>query len=155
MRRILVIGFGHPYREDDSFGLRAAEEFAAVNHNPAVKVMATQELQPELIELISHYDIVIFLDASAQGAPGSIEVSEIGPEPSASTVFSHSLTIAGLLASARRLYGRCPKTKLITVSGESFGFSSRLTPTVEAALPEVLSTLRSIAASACDPASSD
>lgn len=154
MKRILVVGFGHPYREDDGFGIRAAEEFEAMNHDPAVEVMATQELQPELIEIVSHFDLLVLLDASNSGVPGSIEVSEVKPTPSASGSFSHSLATETLLASARILYGRCPETKLITVAGGSFDFSSHLSPKVEAALPGVFSCLRELISSAKDePAS--
>lgn len=142
--RILVVGLGHPYRGDDGIGIRAAEEFEAMNQDPRVEVMVAQELLPELAEDISHIDLLVFLDARAGGVPGSVEVSEVKPAELASGVFIHTLTMETLLSNAESLFGHAPKAMLISVAGESFEFSSHLSPNIEAALPLLLERLKQV-----------
>jgi hydrogenase maturation protease len=142
--RILVVGLGHPYRGDDGIGIRAAEEFEAMNQDSRVEVMVTQELLPELAEDISHIDLLVFLDARAGGVPGSVEVSEVKPAALGSGVFIHTLTMETLLSAAGNLFGHAPKAMLISVAGESFDFGSYLSPNVEAALPMLLERLKEV-----------
>jgi hydrogenase maturation protease len=144
----LIIGFGNPYRGDDGFGMRAAEAFEATNRDPSVRVEAAQELRPEFAELASRVDLLLFLDASVEGAPGVIKVQPVLPDEAAEEWFSHELTPARLLAAARVLYGRCPQATMISVAGENFGFAEHLSPRVEAALPEVLQRMQEIIAAA-------
>jgi hydrogenase maturation protease len=144
VQRILVIGFGNPYRGDDGFGILAAEQFEASNHHPEVQVEAAQELRPEFAELISRADLVLFLDASHKGVPGDIEMQPLAPLSGTASTFSHDLTPSGLLAAAQVLYGRCPKATMITVAGQDFEFGTQLSPCVRAALPGVLERLREI-----------
>jgi hydrogenase maturation protease len=143
-RRILVVGLGNPYRGDDGIGIRAAEEFEAMNQDPTVEVMAAQELLPELAEIISHIDLLVFLDARAGGVPGSIEVSEVKPPELGSGVFLHTLTMETLLSTARALFGHAPKAVLISLAGESFEFASHLSPEIEAALPFFLKRIKGV-----------
>lgn len=137
-RRILVVGLGNPFRGDDGIGIRAAEEFEAMNQDSTVEVIVAQELLPELAEVISHIDLLVFLDARANGIPGSIEVSEVKPPELRSGVFLHTLTMETLLSTARTLFGHAPKAVLISAAGESFEFGSHLSPEIEAALPLLL-----------------
>jgi hydrogenase maturation protease len=144
MERILVIGFGNPYRGDDGLGLHAAEQFEGINHDPAVTVLAQQELHPELAEVLSHADFVIFLDATAQGVPGTVSVCKLTAKCEVNGLFSHELTPETLLAAAKVLYGRCPEGMLVSVAGENFGISSHLSPEVSAALPRVLARIEEL-----------
>jgi len=148
MQHILVVGFGNPYRGDDGFGLHAAEQFEEMNHDPEVRVVATQELHPELAEVISQADLVLFLDAGTEGVPGTIQVGELFPSERTTGLFSHELTPVSLLAAAKIVYGHCPAGMLITVTGENFGISSHLSPEVAAALPRVYIRIQEIIAAA-------
>jgi len=141
MEQILVIGFGNPYRGDDGMGLHAAEQFERINRDRAVTVLARQELHPELAEVISHVDFVIFVDAAAQGTPGTVSVCKLTPKCEVNGLFSHELTPETLLAAAKLLYGRCPEAMLVSAAGENFGISSQLSPAVSAALPQVLARI--------------
>ena len=143
-KRILVVGLGHPYREDDGVGIRAAEEFEVMNQDSRVEVMAVQELLPELTEVISHIDLLVFLDARAGGVPGTVEVTELKPAGLAGGVFAHTLTMETLLSTARNLFGHAPKAMLISVAGESFDFGPHLSTKIEAALPLLFERLREL-----------
>jgi hydrogenase maturation protease len=137
---------GHPYRGDDGIGIRAAEEFEATNRDSAVEVITAQELLPELAEVISHIDLLVFLDARTGSVPGSVEVSEVKRAEMGSGVFLHTLTMETLLSTAQTLFGHAPKAILISVTGESFDFGFHLSPEVEAALPLLLERLKEICA---------
>jgi hydrogenase maturation protease len=143
-RRILVVGLGNPYRGDDAIGIRAAEEFEAMNQDSTVEVMVAQELLPELAEVISHTDLLVFLDAKAGGVLGSIEVSELKPPELGSGVFLHTLTMETLLSTAGTLFGHSPKAMLISLAGENFEFGSHLSPEVEEALPLFLERIKEV-----------
>ncbi len=138
------MGLGHPYRGDDSIGIRAAEEFESWSQDPAVEVVVAHELLPELTERISHVDLLVFLDARAGGVPGSVEVSEIKPAEIVCGAFLHTLTIKTLLSVTRTLFGHVPQTILISVAGVSFDFALHLSLKVEGALPIVIERLKEV-----------
>jgi hydrogenase maturation protease len=121
---MLIIGFGNPLRGDDAFGLRAAERIGGA--------IAVHQLTPELMDPIARADRVLFLDATAEGAPGEIRHRPL--EPRAEGAFTHHVTPEALLAGALALYGHAPEAEIITVSGANFALSDRLSPAVEAAL---------------------
>ncbi len=148
MERILVIGFGNCHRGDDGAGFQAAEKLQALVHESAVTVEAVTELKPEMAETISRADLVIFLDACSEGAPGTVHVSELVPREVEGGLFSHALTPQRLLTASKVIYGQCPEAMLITVAGENFGFCTRLSPVVEAALPAIFERVNDILFSA-------
>jgi Ni,Fe-hydrogenase maturation factor len=82
---------------------------------------------------------VIFIDASADAAPG--EVVERAIQPSGVRArFTHHSTPEALLAGARALYGRAPEATVITIGGADFSLSSGLSPVVQSAIDRVIST---------------
>jgi hydrogenase maturation protease len=150
MERILVIGYGNPHRGDDGFGFHAAEQVQAMIHEQAVTVMTAQELKPEMAETVARADLVVFLEASAEGAPGAMHACDLAPKESPEGLLSGYMTPGKLLAAAQIVYGRCPEAIMITVTGENFGFCAHLSPVVEAALPRVFDRLKEIVVSAKD-----
>jgi hydrogenase maturation protease len=138
MAQVLIIGYGNPLRGDDGFGWQAAQQCTAVPMPPLVKVMACHQLTPELAEPISQADLVIFLDANAQGPPGRLSCLAVVAQASASGIFSHHLTPQTWLACAQALYGGNPAAVVLSISGAYFGYGERLSPAVNAALPGVL-----------------
>ena len=148
MNRILVIGYGNPYRGDDGFGIRAAEQFEGMNTDSGVQVVAAQELRPEFAEMASRVDLLIFLDASTQGQPGTVRLTDVALAEGATGLFSHDLTPERLLAAAQVIYGCRPHGLLISVTGEDFGIGAQLSPVVAASLPSVFQRLQAIIADA-------
>jgi hydrogenase maturation protease len=141
MRNVLVIGYGNPLRGDDGVGWKAAEALAAESAGP-VAVMPCHQLTPELADPISRSDLVIFVDACCDNIPGKLSSHLVRPDTSSCDGFSHRVDPAALLASAARLYGRCPEAILISVSGEFFGYAEELSPAVQAVFPELLQCVR-------------
>src|SRR5262249_4363142 len=90
MDRTLVIAYGNPLRSDDGVAWRAAKELKRILPNSA-QVISVRQLTPELAELASGSDLVIFVDASSEGPPGSVLCQPLSPEPG-KFHFSHHLT---------------------------------------------------------------
>jgi hydrogenase maturation protease len=139
MIHILLIGYGNPLREDDGIGWRVVEELANGQWsmvNP--QFVAVHQLLPELAEPISQADLVIFVDAAVEGEPGEIRRVDLTPQAERPGAFSHQVGPAGLLESARVLYGRYPPATLFTITAAQMGYGEELSPTVAAALPHLL-----------------
>jgi Ni,Fe-hydrogenase maturation factor len=122
--------------------------------------LAVHQLTPELAEIISKADGVIFLDADATLPPGEIAVKECGADlqvcgrppgrPSAGRDLEvprrsgdlphidHVATPDALLHLAQLVYGAAPKAWLIGMGGETFelreGLSAAAAHAVERAV---------------------
>ncbi len=138
MRRTLVIGYGNPLRGDDGFGWHTAHRLAQVAHHDAINVLAVHQLTPELAELVRHAELVIFIDASPEGVPGTWKCAEIATQAVRTNTFAHHLTPTILLGYARTVFHVSPPALIITLGVESFDYCETLTHRAEAALPEVL-----------------
>src|SRR5215472_4005839 len=71
MPRVLIIGYGNPLRADDGVGWRMACRLGELVRDEPFEVLAVHQLTPELAEPISRAELVIFVDASHNGLPGS------------------------------------------------------------------------------------
>lgn len=143
MKRILVIGYGNPYRADDGVGYRAALDYLALNKDRGnVRIIATERLKPELVEEVSEANLVVFIDGSScHGEPGCVWQQDLLPDSKVDGVFAHELTPRVLLQACKVIYRRCPEAVLLSVKGENYGFGSHVTPVVEAALPKLFERL--------------
>lgn len=95
------------------------------------------QLTPDLAESMSRASRVVFIDASAEGAPGTLTCRRIGAGDTPPAPFCHHLTPDSLLALCKVLYGRWPEAFVVSVTGESFDFGETLSAAVSAALPRL------------------
>ena len=138
---ILIIGYGNPLRGDDGVGWRVAEQAAVSLADAPVAVLTVHQLTPELAEPISRAGRVVFVDAAAEGEPGTVNcfgLEDTGQRPVLQPIGSHLTTPDALLAMAGELFGRRPPATMVTIVGESFEVSEALTPVVAAAVPEAV-----------------
>ena len=157
---ILIVGYGNPLREDDGVGGRVVEEVerlkaegrrlndsgeSSIFSFESVEAVAYHQLMPELAEAISHAERVIFVDAAAGDPPGVITVRPIQAVPPQPGAFTHHVDPAGLLAYAELLYGRSPTAFLVTINADRMGYEETLSPTIEAALPDLVSQIEQLA----------
>ena len=151
---VLIIGYGNPLRGDDGVGWRVVEEIQGWKAKGrgqkgdvgSVEAVAYHQLMPELAEVISRVDRVIFVDAAVGDSPGAIGaqvVTAVAPQPGA---FTHHVDPAGLLAYAELLYGRAPTAYLVTINADQMGYEETLSPTIEAALPDLLTQIEQLIA---------
>jgi hydrogenase maturation protease len=150
MARVTIIGYGNQLRGDDGLGWYAASALAGKARRDRragrliagipvadLKVMALQQLAPELAEEIACSELVIFIDASCRHPPGQWDREVVKPRGMPRTV-THHLTPSYLLAFAGALYGKCPQRAfLLSAGGESFGYEEGLSPTLTKILPEL------------------
>jgi hydrogenase maturation protease len=144
MHRVLIIGIGNTLRRDDGVGIVAAQKLEK-SLADQVRVIACQQLTPELAKDISEVDRVIIIDAEQGNMHGRITVKEIEPGDHAQNSFSHELDPATLLTCSRELYGKYPNAFLITVTGGTFDFGEGLSLSAAGAMQEVLRHVRDLA----------
>jgi hydrogenase maturation protease len=137
-----VIGYGSPLRSDDGAGWVAAQELASTVRDPQVHILWRHQLAPELAEVCSQAELVIFIDAATGSDPGKIACVPVScDDPAARSQTqscSHHATPATILSLSKTLYGRAPRSYVLSIVGESFALGENLSPTVQASLPELL-----------------
>ena len=135
---VLVVGYGNPLRGDDGIGWHAARLLATDIRLAGARVLTLHQLLPELAEDVVRASLVVLVDASTQGEPGSLSVRRIEPRPATPGTWSHQLhpeTLAGL---AKELYGAAPPMVLVSVAAGSFAEGDGLSGALGRALPEVV-----------------
>lgn len=140
----LVIGYGNPLRQDDGLGWEVARQVDQLFAPARIEALTCHQLTPELAELVSRADLVIFIDARDGDGPGRVECHPVIARPDGDSTFSHHLSPSTLLGLARSLYGGLPPAWLVSVDGASFGYGSELSPKVRAALPGVVACVRDL-----------
>lgn len=136
MRDVLVIGYGNALRTDDGLGWHAAERLADDPRLAGATVLQRHQLTPELALDISRAAFVVFVDASRDPA-GAISVEPVEAAADATLSWSHHVDPSVLIALSRDLYGRAPDTVAVSVGIGSDTPGERLSPVVEAALPDI------------------
>ena len=153
MSAVLIVAYGNPLRCDDGVAWRAADALRGKFPESQVEVLCLHQLAPELAETSRGFECVIFVDAASKqaGKPGEIRVEEIRGETiptSERAAFGHSLSPAAVLALAANLYGAKPQVFSVTVTGEDFGHGDGLSPSVAAAVPDLISRIELLVQSA-------
>lgn len=149
-KKVLVLGFGSVLRGDDSFGPIVAEEIENYLSNQEiiaseVNVLIKQTLTPELADDISKCELVIFIDASAEGDTGRVLEERVYSDPLAPVSMVHFLNPKALLNWTEQLYGKQVEAVILTVVGNDFNFGiRRLTPELVDLRPLVVARAKEI-----------
>jgi hydrogenase maturation protease len=138
MSRALVIGYGNPLRGDDQVGWQVADRVSQAIEEKSARVLTLHQLTPELAEPISEAELVIFVDASLDGQPGTWRCEAVARDTMTSTAFAHHCTPGALLGYAETIFNARPRSLLITVVAESFDCNDQLTRSAEAVVPEIV-----------------
>jgi len=129
--KVLVCGYGNPFRTDDGVGhllAPAVAELIAFRGGEA-EVRLEHQLLPEMAEEFGKYDLLAFTDARVPGtgSGNGYDIREISPDPALEGLNIHSVGPEWILALAARLWGKVPPSVLVSVEGESFDFGEGLT----------------------------
>jgi hydrogenase maturation protease len=138
----LVIGYGNPLRADDGVGWRVAHLLAGALPGGTARILTVHQLTPEMAAAVSGAKLLILVDASALGKPGTWRCREIMPRAVSRIDPGHSFDARALLAYSQAIYHATPRTLLVSITGESFAFQDSLTPTVEMTLIDVVNRIR-------------
>ena len=138
MKKLLLIGYGNPDREDDGvawhilrelskkLGLDAPESYEDdFPESEIIDFAFYLQLTPEMAEDISEYEYVGFIDAHTGSIPEPVRLIQVESEFQASP-FTHHLTPQSLLSMCETIYGRKPDASLLSVLGYRFLFTRQL-----------------------------
>jgi hydrogenase maturation protease len=139
MKKILIIGYGNPNREDDGVAWHILEKLAAHFDLPLSPALAADEFEPgnyphlvfelqlfpEMAETMADYDAVCFVDAHTGAYEEEVRSVTLDPQFQASP-FTHHLTPESCLVIAQTLYGHAPQGLLVSVRGYYFGYKTEL-----------------------------
>ena len=136
MERAMVVGYGNPLRSDDGIAWQIIEHLR--QELPTnTGVICVQQLTPELAADIALSSVVIFLDASSKGEPGTIHCEPVFAR-SHELRFSHHLTPSELLTLSDHLDSAKPRAFLISIHGERFDHGHSISSSVAHAVPEAV-----------------
>jgi hydrogenase maturation protease len=136
--RCLILACGNTLRRDDGAGLWLAEWAEnRFRSEKSVRVLTRQQWTPELAEEIARAESVLFIDCSAQSAPGVVDLVSVQPAASIDGLATHHLGAAQLLALGRDFYDSlyCD-ARLLTIGAGSMELGEEFSDPVKAALPE-------------------
>ena len=138
-----VIGIGNPLRGDDGMGWAVIAALADHAEEWGITAVSTHQLLPELIDAVYTAELIIFVDATVNGKPGTVTVTPIQPATNGNAA-THQMSPAVFLALGLGLNGRMPPATLITITGQDFGYREQLSPTAEQALVAAIGQIEKI-----------
>ena len=142
--KILIYGYGNPCRQDDALGVRLTENIEQwiKNENISnVDVDCNYQLNIEDSEKISHYDVVIFADASAENIDDFI-YTQVNPDDATIEFTMHAVSPAFVLDLCKKLYGKCPTTFLLHIKGYEWDFTEKISDEATLNLTKATSFLK-------------
>jgi hydrogenase maturation protease len=146
MARVLIVAYGNPLRSDDGVAWRAADSLEGKLASSNVEILRTHQLTPEVAEISSRVEAVIFVDAASKdGAsrPGEIREAPIVPIKETPS-FSHHLSPGAVMALTRDLYGASPHASSVTLTGQCFDHGESLSPVIAATLPAFVARIEGL-----------
>jgi hydrogenase maturation protease len=144
--KVLICGYGNPFRTDDGVGHVLAPGAAEIARSLGweAEVRLEHQLLPEMAEEFGGFDLLIFADARVPGTGGEegFDIREIGPDPSIEGLNIHSVGPEWVLALAAKIRGKVPPSVLVSVEGESFDFGEGLTKACEERMDLAMAALK-------------
>ena len=144
--RTLVLGVGNELRSDDGVGSVVARLLQEEALGEGVEVVDGAAGGLDLIFEMQDYARVVIVDAARMGlAPGAVRVVvreeiEVRVQPLASL---HSLGLADVLELAE-LAGVAPQVRVVAVEPAEVLPGMSLSPAVQAAVPEIVRTVKEL-----------
>jgi hydrogenase maturation protease len=134
--RILVIGYGNSLRTDDGVGPYVATALASWEL-PGLLSVSVHQLTPELTELLASTEMAIFVDARLTSVGETVEIVplELSVE---SGIHGHVCDPRSLLALARAVNGRTPRSWLVTVPTTDYSLGEGLSKTASQGAAQAL-----------------
>lgn len=134
---VLIVGYGNSLRTDDGLGWHVAARLADDSRLAEATILQLHQLTPELALDVSRARFVVFVDAR-QGGRGTLAVEPLPAADDVALSWTHHVEPGVLLALARDLYGHAPEAAAVSVGVASIEAGDRMSPQVEAMIPEVV-----------------
>ena len=150
MRKLLILGYGNPDREDDgvawhilraltiNLGLSAPASYEdEFPESTQIDFAFHLQLTPEMAEDIASYPYICFIDAHTGNIPEPIRVIDVESEFQNSP-FTHHLTPQSLISMCETIYKKRPDAALLSVLGHRFLFSRELSKETAKLVPQAV-----------------
>jgi hydrogenase maturation protease len=160
MDRVLIIGYGNPYRRDDGVALYVINAIRERVRLPALEpdedgldelggapldTVMLHQLLPELAPVLANYRTVVFVDAHAGTIPEDVRVVPVTEEYGFQAV-THHMSPGMLLALARAASGTAPQAYLVSIRGDDFDFGTELSELSKKHAAEAVETILALIA---------
>ena len=150
MKKLLLIGYGNPDREDDGvawhilraltqkLGLPAPDSYEdEFPDHTSIDFAFHLQLTPEMAEDISEYEHVCFIDAHTGNITESVRLIDVESEFQNSP-FTHHLTPQSLMSMCETIYKKKPDAALLSVLGYRFLFTGQLSEETASLVPQAV-----------------
>jgi hydrogenase maturation protease len=145
MKKVLIYAYGNPGRQDDALAnelVQLMEDWIAEQQLLHVDCDSNYQLNIEDAELISHYDIVYFVDASMETDLEDVKISKVNPSDAKVEFSMHAVSPAYVLDLCQKLYHQKPETFLMHIKGYAWDFMEPMTEQAHANLQKAFSLLK-------------
>lgn len=143
-QKILIYGYGNPGRQDDGLGNVFVDRFkdwCEENKLNNFEFDSNYQLNIEESEILTNYDIVLFIDASIEEHIDNFELTLVD-EKNELSFTSHAASPSYIYMLGKKLFGKVATTYLLHIKGYSFEFLSGMTNEAENNLREALSYIQ-------------
>lgn len=141
--KILVLGYGNRNRADDGVGWYVVEQLQRSGLPAAVEILGAHQLEVDHAETISHYDLVVFVDAAMAESRQLVARTAVKPNFESHAV-AHYLAPGDVVGLCSTLYGREPQAVLFSIRGHDFDFGTTLSAKTEKAAQDVIRQIGSV-----------
>jgi Ni,Fe-hydrogenase maturation factor len=100
------------------------------NHTDSIFI---PQLIPEIMEMLTAYEKIVFIDAHVSPDLEDLSCSPVLPEYSSSS-FTHHMTPSLLLAFIKSMYQHEPEAYLVSIRGHEFDFTRTFSCQVQAVI---------------------
>ncbi len=144
--KTLVLGLGNPILSDDSVGFRVVQGLKDKFSRPGLTLMESSASGLGLLDLITGYDKVIFIDAIQTEGGQAGKIYRLNTENLGDTRrlgSTHGINLATALELGKRLGVALPQDIIIFAVEvvDVTNFSEKCTPEVEKAIPLAVSMI--------------
>ncbi|MCX8057560.1 MAG: hydrogenase maturation protease [Ignavibacteria bacterium] len=141
MKDTLVICIGNEIRSDDSVALHFKKEFENL-FLPFVEIISVHQLTPELAEVISKFDKIIFVDASIEEIDKPTLKKINFDFQYSNQSLNHIFTPESLIFLVKELYNKSPEFYSLSIPAINFDFGTELHPKTKENLLIAIETLK-------------
>jgi hydrogenase maturation protease len=155
--KVLVAGIGNLFHRDDAFGTEVVRRLAGHEVPAGVRVVDYGIRGMHLAyDLLDAWDALVLVDALPdRGAPGTLEVLEVGPDDlGEARLDAHGMDLGSVLSSLRVLGGRLPRTLVVGCQVRDVSEGMGLSAPVAGAVDAAVTTVRTLVDSLVLPAGS-
>jgi hydrogenase maturation protease len=140
-KRCLVIGYGNDLLGDDGVGCYIAQRLESLQH-PDIDTIEAVQLLPEMVETISRYRQIFFVDAAIDTGD---HVSMTMVDGKTENSMHHAVSPEWLLSIVSAIYSCSPEALLLRVPANQFALGEPLSRETAAAAEEaIVSILRCV-----------